>query len=249
MDRNSEIKKSILKTVSHGELFYNLAGITETKEFLLIEPSLGRVQDIEFEKALEELMSQSLLFRKDNFLSLSHLDLTKKVSDRKSREMISRDKFKDAKEFFKGLARFKFIKYLGVIGNTSKGSSSVKDKVELIVIVTPGTGNLARFILNSRIRFFGKTNDYKLSRNINLVEKFPTTQNIKSAFDLLKMGTIINKDGTYEHLLQSNLWVFDHFVNYPFDKVGGNIRITSNSNTPAAGWFYRLLDKICGMVQ
>jgi len=213
------LDKSILKTLKYRAIFsYPLTAI-ELYEFLITDELKKTVAKANFEKSLNKLISEGLIQRKDGYFYPSGGDFSFYIHQRKKREMYSRDKYRYINELLKGISKNKYIKFIGVTGSVAAGNAPDGDDIDLFIVCEENSVWICRFLvfLYLKLRFkLGKVcpNIFVSVANLSWKDK-----NVYTAHEVLLLKPVFNKDKTYEKFIQKNIWAFDYFANYPFEKI------------------------------
>lgn len=149
----------------------------------------------------------------------------KLIERRLENEKFSRKKLEKTKAAANLFSTIPSIKMVGITGSIAMMNATRKSDIDLIVITMKGTLWLTRFwaylllkIYGYEVRKPGDSNQWnKFCMNMWLDESdlvWPKNErNYYSSHEFAQIIPIINKDNTYEKLLQKNKWILDFWPN------------------------------------
>lgn len=196
-----------LKTILYFSIFRYPLKIEEIHSYT----NYGSIDDTE--KELQHLISENILTKVDDFYVYgSDLD---SVIKRMKGNMYAVRALKIAKQKAKFIAKFPFVKGVGISGSLSKGYYDNGSDIDFFVICEPNKLWLCRtflmlykkiFLLNSRKYF---CINYFVSSNQMEIEE-------KNRFTATEMKTLIPIQGkaVFETFYQMNPWVLDYFSKF-----------------------------------
>lgn len=209
-----------LKTILYFSIFRYPLRIEEIHSYT----NYASVADTE--KELQQLIADKILIKVDDFYVYgSDLD---SVIKRLRGNMYAGRALKIAQKKAKFIAKFPFVKAIGVSGSLSKGYYDNESDIDFFVITEPNKLWLCRtflmlykkmFLLNSR-KFF--CINYFISTSHLEIEE-------KNRFTATEMKTLIPMQGktVFEDFYQKNQWVNDYF-----NKFSPNLATVPNFKKP-----------------
>lgn len=145
------------------------------------------------------------------------------VLKRKHRINISEEKTKIGEGASNIISQIPTVKFVGITGALAMKNAVPDSDIDLLIITTENTlwitrilVNLALLLNNYGVRRSGDKNQKdKLCLNMwmdasDLVFK---TRNIFTAHEIAQIVPLVNKENTYEILLQKNKWILDYWPN------------------------------------
>ncbi len=138
---------------------------------------------------------------------------------RQEREGFSQKKLSSATTLFRFLSVLPWIKAVGVTGSVAVGNAKKDDDLDLLIITTDHSLWLTRLLVvlfaqkKRRRRSFAKEEKNSWCFNMWLTTGSLTLpkekRSLYSAYDLLQIKWLVNKDQTAALFLAKNLWVFN----------------------------------------
>jgi len=199
-----------LKTILYFSIFRYPLKIDEIHSYTNYDSLLDT------EKELQHLIDEKILVKVDDFYVYgSDLD---SVIKRLRGNMYAGRALRIAQKKAKFIAKFPFVKAVGVSGSLSKGYYDNGSDIDFFVITEPNKLWLCRtflmlykkiFLLNSRkyfcINYFISTSQLEIEE--------------KNRFTATEMKTLIPMQGktVFEDFFQSNIWVNDYFNKFSHD--------------------------------
>jgi len=215
------LEKSILKTVKYNLAKNNPLTLKELNDFLITDDFDESIKSKDLENCIKKLiLSKKIILSDDNYVGFDEVELRTLVGVRiKAGAKLRRD-IKDLKKIVKRWRIIKSILFVGMeVGKGERG--------ELFVIARNDKSQKVRRLLSLyfKLKLFGPK--FKINKVIavNDLKKFIETKNIDSAYQILKIVPVLNVNSTYEKLIHQNMWIFEIFSNYPFEKISENYRI------------------------
>ena len=209
-----------LKTILYFSIFRYPLKIEEIHSYTNYESILDT------EKELQHLIEEKILIKVDDFYVYgSDLD---SVIKRLRGNMYAGRALKIARQKAKFIAKFPFVKAVGVSGSLSKGYYDNGSDIDFFVITEPNKLWLCRtilmlykkiFLLNSRqyfcINYFVSTSQLEIEE--------------KNRFTATEMKTLIPMQGktVFEDFFRKNQWVNDYF-----NKFSHDLSLVPNSKKP-----------------
>ena len=173
---------------------------------------------IQIEKALQDLMSRSIIYRHENFYSL-HSDALS-IERRKKGNELAQNKLVTAKKFSALISKFPFTRAVMLSGSISKDFMEQDSDIDYFIITEPGRLWLVRgmlalfkriFLLNSH-KFFC-TNYLIDSKSLEIEEK-----NIYTAVETATLVPVYGKL-QYQKFIAQNQWVKQYFPFADFSRA------------------------------
>jgi Nucleotidyltransferase domain len=211
-----------LKTILYFSIFRYPLKIEEIHSYTNYESILDT------EKELQHLIEEKILIKVDDFYVYgSDLD---SVIKRMRGNMYAGRALKIARQKAKFIAKFPFVKAVGVSGSLSKGYYDNESDIDFFVITEPNKLWLCRtilmlykkiFLLNSRqyfcINYFVSTSQLEIEE--------------KNRFTATEMKTLIPMQGktVFEDFFRKNQWVNDYF-----NKFQPELALVPNFKKPIA---------------
>lgn len=210
------LSRAILKTLIYADLFdYPLTEEEIWKRIIKIKNII---------KNLSRVKSRNLkiIKYKNGFYYLRGREEI--VALRQKREKWSEEKLKIAKKIAAFLQFIPTIKLIGITGALAIDNVKEDDDIDLFIVTSQGllwtTRLLATFLIEvtGRRRHPDETiiND-KICLNMLVDEKHlavpPSERDLFSAYEVIQMKLLYEKDDTYQKFLQANLWVKDYLPN------------------------------------
>lgn len=206
-----------LKTLLYFSIFNHPLKKDEIYTFSSVEDK------VILETELSHLIKNKVIFKIDDFYLCSEKDsfVRKRVHGNK----MANDIFPKAKRISKFIAKFPFVKGVGISGSLSKGYHDENSDIDFFIITAPERLWVARtllvlykkvFLLNSRKYFC--VNYFIASDSLEISEK-----NKFTATELITLIPMFGKE-TFNSFYSKNLWVEEYFPNY--NKNGHEIDAT-----------------------
>lgn len=149
----------------------------------------------------------------------------KLIKIRQQREKIAKRKMVIARKASVVLKIIPSIKLVGVTGALAMGNTKRESDIDLMIVTSIDTLWLTRLVAYAvlalaglKIRRAGETDEKdKLCLNMWLDEAnliWPAKdRNMYSAHEFGQLMPLVNKNHTYEHLMQKNIWIKDYWPN------------------------------------
>lgn len=212
------LEQAILKTILYSDIF-NFPLTTKEIYTRLISVKVSPKQ---VEQVLQSLIKKNKIEQTDN---LFYLKGRKKISAlRKKRQRIAKKKWRQAEKLAKTLAFIPTIIGIFATGTLAVSNTESQDDIDLMIITRDNTLWTTRLFITPILDLLGKRRKPDsgeisdlLCLNIYLTPKSfrlpKSRRNIYTAYELLQIKPIINKNQSYEQLLSSNSWILDFFPN------------------------------------
>lgn len=212
------LEQAVLKTMLYSDIFDFPLTAKEIHTRLIS----AKASPEQVEQALQSLVKKNKIKHTDNFF---YLKGRKKISAlRKKRQKIAKEKWCQAEKLAKTLALTPTIIGIFATGTLAVSNTERQDDIDLMIITRNNTLWTTRLFITPILDLLGKRrkpDSDKISDllclNIYLTPKsftFPKSRrNIYTAYELLQIKPIINKNHSYEKFLSSNSWISDFFPN------------------------------------
>lgn len=225
MDKSNTFWLSaVISTLAYSDVFnHPLTG----KELWqrLITPL--RIKREEFSGLLVGWQKEKKIILKNGYYFLPGRAST--IQKRKKKEKMAEAKIELAKKSAKVLAKIPFVWGVFLSGNLALNTATLNDDIDLVIVSAPKTLWLTRFIVYLFLKttggFFGlkvripgsrQTKD-KLCLNLFLdycnLEINLQKQNLFTAYQILFLKPLENKNQTYQRFWNTNSWVASFFAN------------------------------------
>ncbi len=206
------ITLAILKTLAYHDIFDYPLTQAELYNYLIdakttpriLSKNLGSIKDVE---------------SRANYYCLKGRD--KIIKLRKSREAISKRKFKKAQHFARILSLIPYVKFVGLTGALAMENSSESDDIDLLIISAKNSLWTTRFLTNLSLFPYKRSPKSQKQKNkacLNIfIEEAHLTiseQNIYTAHEISQIIPLYNKGKTYHKFIDANNWLYKHLPNW-----------------------------------
>lgn len=226
------LKVSIIKTLCYSDLFdFPLTESELWRRLIAVGPSIFRKKSLNL--ALRELISQKILEKDQNLFFLK--ERGEIVQWRLKRKRISQKKKGRLKKIVGCLKKMPAVKMIGLTGALAVDNSGKDDDVDLLIITSANRLWLMRLwatflgeILGRRRRPKQKKVKDKLCLNMyldTLALKLPLRKrNLFTAYELIQIKPLVNKEMTYERFLAANNWIKTYLPNAIIPSEFGRVK-------------------------
>lgn len=252
------IDRVVLKTLIYHDIFdYSLKGWEIHKwlmnplrqggsaSFLSRRSSGGEIKQKaslnEVEKSLKRLLKKGVVLQKNEYFFLSGRQ--KIVKQRLGKEKVAKSFLRKAylvSQLFKAIP---FIKLVGISGGLSRDNVRKTDDIDIFLITAKNRIWISRFLALILLEIFGNRRKYsdspkmaagKLCINLLLEEDRldQENRNIYTAYEVLQMKVLWQRDEVYSKFLSDNDWVLNYLPNWVSqEKVTSNkLQVTSKKS-------------------
>jgi len=219
------VEKAVLKTLKYRGIFNYPLTIREIYEYLITDELKKTVPKEEFQNAINSLITKNLVKRVNGYYCCGCDDFSDLIHRRKKREAVSRARYREIKKMLDIFSKIDLIRFIGVSGAVAAGNADEKSDINLFVIAKTNSVWTARFWTSMYTKFKPKAKHVKFNIFVSSSNLEWGDKNIYTAHEILLLKPLFNKGAVYEKFIQKNLWVFDYFSNYPFEKVSMDFRV------------------------
>lgn len=210
-------KESILKTLLYSDIFDYPLTKEEIWKFLI---SKNKEDKQSFLKYLN--LKNHLFDYKNNFYFIKgRIEIIKK---RQEKEKYSLEKIKFAKKIIQKISLIPTVYFIGISGALAMKNSDKDDDIDLFVVTARNsvwTTRLMIVIMLNFLRVYRKRKDENVSNKIclNMLVDDSTLffskerNDLYTAHEIVQIIPIVNKNKTYEKLINSNIWIKDFLPN------------------------------------
>lgn len=226
-----EAQRAVIKTLLYAYIWK--VGLTVENIWCGLI-SEKRIMKSDFEKVLQS----GVVDKKGNLFFLKNKKYTNPISSQESFRKLTK-----AKKIVEKLSRVPSILMIGVSGSTAHMTARAKDDIDLFVIVENNTLWISRMILVIFLELLG-VRRRKLSSKIKdticlnmIIERNSMVfgkqrRDVYTAYEIVRLIPLFQRDRIYEKFLQKNRWVSDFLINASADKKSSNILSKKNSVIP-----------------
>ena len=211
---HNPMQNAILKVLHYFAFFKHPLKSEELIQYLQIKMSCS-----EFDTALHELIDAKKVFQLDNYYSsVNHLEF---VTKRKKGEAEAQRLLPKAMRCGRIIARFPFVRFVGISGSLSKGYADEKTDFDFFIITSKNCLWIARTCLHlfKKITFlFNKEKYFCMNYFIDETQLEIEDQNIFVQFELATLLPVYNQH-YYNLFIQHNQWVSNNMPKFTFDKT------------------------------
>lgn len=210
---DKEVTNSILKTIAYTDIFDYPLTPDQLFELLITDKKIQKETVL---KTLKDLISQKIIFERDNFV---HFAQRAQIIDvRLRRKRRSRSKLALAKRIAKFISLIPTVKLIGVSGNLAMQNSEKDDDIDFFIITSQNRIWITRLLCLLMLRILGKARrrrqenvSDKICINMFLSESqlfLPSRwRNIYGAHEVVQMLPLFERDNVYRRFLNANSWV------------------------------------------
>src|ERR1035437_240433 len=210
-------KESILTSLLYSDIFDYPLTKEEIWKFLL---SKNKEDKQSFLKYLN--LKNHLFDYKNNFYFIKgRIEIIKK---RQEKEKYSLEKIKFAKKIIQKISLIPTVYFIGISGALAMKNSDKDDDIDLFVVTARNsvwTTRLMMVIMLNFLRVYRKRKDENVSNKIclNMLVDDSTLffskdrNDLYTAHEIVQIMPIVNKNKTYEKLINSNIWIKDFLPN------------------------------------
>lgn len=184
------------------------------------------------------------------------------ISLRNKRYSFAQKKIKIASKVAEHLSVIPFVQFVGISGTLAVGNTDEDDDIDFFIITSNRLLWTTRFIVTLLVELTGfrrrpgqtKVKD-KICLNMFLDEdhlSFTTEdQNLYTAYEIIQMKTLYDKNSLYCQLLVKNPWIKDYLPNAYSHQIKDCRKVISNKNNQKAfpGFILRTSEKILKHLQ
>jgi len=196
------VKTSILKTLAYFAVFNFPLTKDELWNYLI---EISAADKVIYETILDDLVSVGRVIRVgESYYTLPQIDPV----DRVCRYELSQSKINEAREIFRGIGWWPFLKAVLVTGSVAALNATDEGDIDVLIITSKDTLWLTRVVVVCYLLVKGVYRKI-ICPNIWLTEDFLewSSHDLHSAFDAVLAKPVINKKETHQRFLQSNTWV------------------------------------------
>lgn len=208
--------RSILITLCYGEVFSSPL----TKEEILRWLPLQKTTEKRLSKTLDKMVLSQRIFLKKDFYSLKNHP-TPKVSE------IYHSKIKTAQTAIRLLKYIPTVQLAAISGSTAAGRPKISSDIDLFIVCSHNTVWITRFFCAAVLIVTGLKRKRKITKTANKIclnmfldinNLNISPKNIYSARETLQVIPLLNRKGTYERFIFSNIWAGKIFPNFTTGK-------------------------------
>lgn len=207
-NQNNELL-SILRTL----VYYDIFEYPLSKKEIIEHSCTKGLNDNNCSRVLEYLVENRVIFKIDNFYSLSNNP--KNIENRIKGNDLAKKWMRKAKRFSKFISNFPYVRGISLSGSLSKGYIGDDPDIDYFIITKENRLWLSRTLLVAFKKIF-LFNSYRYF----CVNYFIDTNNLeieeKNLFTATELSTLIPVYGksVKERFFESNRWVKDYYPNY-----------------------------------
>jgi hypothetical protein len=217
---SSDIVKAIICTICYADIFNYPLNLDEIWERMVNI----RCEKVAVEKSIRNIQKISA-FREYFFLT----GRKEIVKERIVKDIYSRKKFLLARKAAKLLQFIPTVKLIGISGTLASKNTDLNDDIDLMIVTKSNLLWSTRLFCNLTLDIFGMRrhpNDTivkdKICMNMFLDENHlglgKNEQNLYTAYEIIQLKPIINRDNLYERFLNENNWIKNILPNFKFNE-------------------------------
>ncbi len=222
------LQKAIVDTLSNKDLNLDIITLDELKDILLI-PHVIEITDNIYWNSISKLQSDKKIYLDDGFVSLKHDDFTgRKQQYIKNKKTLNKDIQIIKKDFsfvFDKLDVLSIcIDLFSYLNNFEQSSGT---RIVNLYVLEDERAKPAYFkAYKAFLRVKRRSVKYNIRSSNNVKELITVkNKNLKSAFHILNVKPVFNRNSSYEKFIYNQMWVFDIFKNYPMRKISMGYKI------------------------
>lgn len=205
----SKLSRSIVKALLYSDIFQY--PLTSKEIFGRLESN--HVSQPDVDRALENLASQQLVFRFDDFFSVRNDGSL--LERRKKGNALAENMMPKALRRARLIYRFPFVRAVMFSGSLSKNYADEKSDADFFIVTTPGRLWLTRVILFSFRKIFLFSSNKFFCTNYFIDEDHLTIEE-QNQFTAVEMATLVPVFGfsVYKKLIEHNEWIYRYLPNF-----------------------------------
>lgn len=214
----SSLEKAIILTVSYSNIF----------EFPLTEDEISRRLISKNRVSLEDVRNElSKLVRKDLIDNKDGCFFIKNtlIADRKERNNFSKNKKREAQNFYNKAKLLPFIKAIAITGSLSVNNAKENDDVDWLIICQNHTLWIVRPLVILLALLYGKRRErdghhrdnswcFNMFLTEDTLDVAQQKRSIFSAFEVCQAEFVVDKDSVAEKFLIVNRWANNYLANF-----------------------------------
>jgi predicted nucleotidyltransferase len=204
----------IVKTIGYFDYFKYPLKKEQILHFLNVK--IENIETLEF--ALEDLIKEQKVQKKDDFYSLQNIDqyVANRIKGEHRFTLLEERIGKSCKR----ISKFPFVKFVGISGSLSKGYASENADIDFFIITSKNRLWICRTILHlfKKLSFLkGSEHWYCMNYFIDETAIEIEEQNYFTAIELTTLMPMTNEQDFYQSLIDKNLvWIQPLLPNYTF---------------------------------
>lgn len=216
---------AILKVLHYYAIFKHPLKAEELKQFIQIKSNCESL-----DTAIHELIDAKKIFQLDNFYSTQN-DASF-VAKRMNGEIKAATLMPKAMRCGKLIAKFPFVRFVGISGSLSKGYADEKTDFDFFIITAKNRLWIARTFLHLFKKFTFLFNKEKYFCMNYFVDETQMEIEDKNIFVQLELATLVPvyNQAYYEQFTQCNQWVLNNMPQFEFNRkaaYNGNNKLKS----------------------
>lgn len=243
------IVNSIIKTICYSDLFDFPLTVSEIYQRLISDVEVSRSK-------VEETLKSISIASNNGYVCLKgreHIIQTRRIRNKNSifKTLIAR-------RVTGLLSKLPSILFIGISGSLAMKNCRDTDDIDLFIITKPKRLWITRLLVTIVLILLSKkrakktriaknkicTNLYISSDNLELPNK-----NLYSAYEIIQLKKMVNKDNTYERFIDSNLWVKKYLPNTKVISIAKQKEEVLNNTNKLREHIVNLIDQICYLSQ
>ncbi len=216
---SSIIQQAIIQTLKYSDIFDYPLTEKEIYTYLIISHP---VKIAEFKKVLTRLSHKYIEYHSPFYCLTMRSEI---IALRKNRREISKRKIRSAERTIKFLTKIPTISFIGLSGSLARENADLEADIDLFIITAKGRLWITRLFALCLLQLLGRRrrrNSTQAPNSICLNFFLEETalgfkgdhQDIYTAYELMQMKPIFDRNRSYQRLLYANQWISKFVGNY-----------------------------------
>ncbi len=216
----NSLPPAILETIVYADLFDYPLTLAEIHR-LLISPTAAAFEDLEM--MVRNLTHAGRLATRNGYFFLPDREMLPDL--RGQREIETRRRYRIVRTAIGFIGVLAWVKLVALTGAAAMANGDAEADVDLLIVTATGRMWLTRFLVFSFLKLLGlkrgvgpENSAGKICVNLWLDEDnlaVPRSEwDLVVAHELAQMKPLVNKDKTYERLIEKNLWLKNFLPNW-----------------------------------
>lgn len=215
MSADKSRQTAILKTLAYADIFNQSLSADELTKYLI-----GYKAKDASELNLQNI--SAVRSQNDNWVLSGREEL---LQLKESQILNTKYKIQQVEKYLSIFRLLPWIKAVGITGSVAAGTPTPTDDIDLLIITDPKRMWLSRLLLTAMLNLVNKRRkpnaklnqiNNKFCLNMWLSQDNLTEEHhdLYTANELARIIPILNRNHTYEHYLEANLWLNDYLPNF-----------------------------------